>query len=382
VIPSIAPDGRHGVRLRRFIGHTAANLLDVEEVTTSEGLAALAPAWDGLHERSGAAHPFLTHAFVREYWEAFGEPGALLVLVVRRYGQVVAIAPLVRRHRTMYGLSVRAIETLRHPHAPRSDVLLSTHPAQACGAMLEHLLRLGSSWDVLELSNFPPSSVAYREMRRIARFAGLLTGVENLGGAAFLERPVGRDASLASRMRRLEREGEVSLETVSGGPELVAALHDLLRLKALGSEAAADRFYRAFARRAAAEGWLRLQFLKVDERRIAGVYALRYAGKHLLWKVGSNPEFAPFSPDRLACMLSIEEAFAEGVRDVEILGDAYPGTIEGIARVRPQRRLCVFPEHFRARCLYVAKFGVLPRLKRTGLLRALKEALAHDEEPQ
>ena len=178
MIPSIAPDGRHGVRLRRFIGHTAANLLDVEEVTTSEGLAALAPAWDGLHERSGAAHPFLTHAFVREYWEAFGEPGALLVLIVRRYGQVVAIAPLVRRHRTMYGLSVRAIETLRHPHAPRSDVLLSTHPAQACGAMLEHLLRLGSSWDVLELSNFPPSSVAYREMRRIARFAGLLTGVE------------------------------------------------------------------------------------------------------------------------------------------------------------------------------------------------------------
>ncbi|HVQ35809.1 MAG TPA: GNAT family N-acetyltransferase [Candidatus Bathyarchaeia archaeon] len=377
MIPSIAPDGRHGVRLRRFIGHAAANLLDVEEVTTSEGLAALAPAWDGLHERSGVTHPFLTHAFVRAYWEALGVPGSLLVLVVRRYDQVIAIAPLVRRHRTLYGLSVRAIETLRHPYAPRADILLSTHPTQACGALLEHLLRTGSSWDVLELANVLESSVAYRELRRIARLAGVLTGVEKLDGSSYLEEPAGRDARLAARMRRLEREGEVSFETVSGGPALGPALHDLARLKALGPEADAERFYRTLARRASTEGWLRLQFVKLGERRIAAVYALRYGGTHFVWKIGSNPEFARFSPGQLATTLSIEDAFADGVREVDFLGQGEPAT-----GVRPQRSLSIFPGHFRARCLYVAKFGVLPRLKRTGLLRALREALARDEEPR
>lgn len=229
MIASMAPDGRHAVRLRRFIGHTAANLLDVEEVTTSEGLHALAPAWDGLHERAGLTHPFLTHAWMRTFWDAYGEPGTLYVLVVRRYGQVVAIAPFARRRRTIYGVSVRAIEMLRHPDAPRSDFLLSTHPIEACGAVLEHLVRRSRDWDVLDMAHFPETSVAYREVRRIARQAGLLTGA--------------------------------------------------------------------------------------------------------------------------------------------------------IAAVRSHRSLLVFPDHFRARCLYLAKFGVVPRLRRSGLLRALRDALARNEEP-
>ena len=342
MIASMAPDGRHAVRLRRFIPHAAANLLDVEEVTTSEALAALTPAWEGLLERSDLEHPFLTPAWIRSSWEAFGEPGALLVLVVRRGGQVVAIAPFTRRVRTMCGLQVRAIETIQHPDAPRSDILLSTHPTQACGAILEHLLRSSVTWDVLELGPVPASSIAYREIRRIARVAGRLTGILDAGGTRDVpSASPRRRASLTDRFERLRPTGEVTLETVSGGPGMHQALDDVLRL-AVRSSAATEQFYREVARRAAALGWLRLQFLKAGERRVAAIFALRYRNTQFFVRTGDHPEFAPLSPGRLACLLSMEDASAEGLR-----GDA----------VQPHRSLFVFPSHLKAQCLYLAKFG-------------------------
>jgi CelD/BcsL family acetyltransferase involved in cellulose biosynthesis len=403
VIPGAGRAARPAVRLRRFIGHAAANILDVEEVTTSEGLASLAPAWDGLVERSDIDHPFLSHAWIRTFWEAFGEPGQLCVLVVRRHGQVVAIAPLVRRTRTMYGIAARTIETIRNPHSPRSDLILSAHPTEACGAILAHLVARRGSWDVLELGNLPETSVAYRDVRRIARVAGLLTGTESLGGSPFVPRPTDWDAymrtlsakhrsNLRNRLGRLGRQGDVALETVAAGEDLEAALKDVFRLEASGwkrnvgtaisSEASTEDFYRALARRAAARGWLRLEFLTVGGRRIAAIYALRYGGRHYIVKLGYDPEFASCAPGHLACMLSLEHAFAEGAVEVDFLGDDDPWKRDWTSEVRAHRWLFVFPDHFRARCLYLAKFGVVPRLKRSGLLRALRDAMARDEEPR
>ena len=403
MIPGAGRVGRHAVRLRRFMGHTAANLLEVTEVTTTEGLASLAPAWDGLVERAGVPHPFLTHAWIRTFWESFGEPGGLYVLVVRRSGQVVAIAPFARRTRMMYGIPARVIETIRNPHSPRSDILLSAHPLETCGAILEHLVSRRGSWDVLELGNVPADSSAYRELRRIARVGGLLTGTESLGGSPFVARPAAWEdylrtlstkhrSNLRNRLGRLGKQGEVVLETVTGGDGLDAALAEAFRLEASGwkngngtaiaSHAPTKQFYRALAERAAAAGWLRLEFLKVGDRRIAVIYALRYGGRHYILKLGYDPEFATYSPGHLVCLKALEQAFAEGAVEVDFLGDDDPWKREWTSDVRAHRWLFLFPDHFRARCLYVAKFGVVPRLKRSGLLRALKDAMTRDEEPQ
>ena len=403
MIPAAGRAARQAPRLRRFIGHAAANLLHVEEVTTAEGLASLAPAWDGLVQRSDVDHPFLTHAWIRTFWEAFGEPGELCILVVRRHGQVVAIAPLVRRTRTMYGIQARIIETIRNPHSPRSDFILSTQPLESCGAILGHLVGGRGGWDVLELGNLPETSVAYRAVRRIARVAGLHTGSESLGGSPFVPRPTDwstylstlsakHRSNLRNRLGRLGRQGEVALETVAGGADLGDALEDVFRLEASGwkrgagtaisSEPSTEHFYRTLARRAAACGWLRLQFLKVGDRRIAAIYGLRYGGRHYIVKLGYDPEFSSYAPGHLVCMLALEHAFAEGAVEVDFLGDDDPWKRDWTSEVRTHRWLFVFPDHFRARCLYLAKFGVVPRLKRSGLLRALKAAMTRDEEPR
>lgn len=403
MITTVSRDGRHAVRLRRFIGHAAANLLDVEEVTTAEGLAAIEPAWEGLLARSDVDHPFLTPAWIRTFWDAFGEAGSLMVLVVRRHGQVIGIAPLVRRERTMYGMHVRTVETLRNSHSPRSDFILSTHPTPACGAILQHLIEQQSTWDLLELAQFPETSVAYSELRRIARFSGLLSGAEDFGGSPYVERPTDwasylrslpakHRSNLRNRRARLERIGPLALETVSGGPGLSQAIEDAFRLEssgwkrgtrsAISSEHATESFYTTFARRAAASGWLRLQFLTVGDRRIAAIYALRYLGRHHVLKLGYNPEFASYSPGQLLCLLAFEHAFAEGAVEVDLLGEPDPWKLSWTSSVRPHRWLFVFPDHFRARCLYLAKFGVVPRLRRSGLLRALKDTLTREEGPR
>src|SRR5712691_10532369 len=59
-----------------------ASDLRVETFTDVEALLGLEPIWDDLVERAQIDHPFLTHAWVRSWWEAFGAGKELRILAV------------------------------------------------------------------------------------------------------------------------------------------------------------------------------------------------------------------------------------------------------------------------------------------------------------
>ncbi|SCD46695.1 hypothetical protein GA0115240_10972 [Streptomyces sp. DvalAA-14] len=46
--------------------------------------AALAPAWTRLHRACPAATPFQTHAWQHSWWQSYGVPGRLVLVLVWR----------------------------------------------------------------------------------------------------------------------------------------------------------------------------------------------------------------------------------------------------------------------------------------------------------
>jgi len=359
--------------------------IEIEEVTTSAGLTALEPLWDALVTQARFTHPFVTHLWMRTFWSAFGSSSRLMVLVVRRAGRAIAIAPLARRTRTMLGMSYRVIETIRNPHSPRSDLIFTDHPSDAARAILEYLVLRDVEWDMLELAHLPVASTALTKMQRAARHLSLRTGLRDLGGSPHIVLPSRWDtlqrtiparyrSSLRNRKRRLARIGSVRLESVTAPS--AADFDDFFRLEtsawkrdagtAIASDAATSQFYRALAVRASERGWLRLQFLAVGERRIAASYTLLYDNRIHVLKSGYDPDFAVYSPGNLLCELALEQAIEEGRREYDFLGDADPWKLAWTSVVRPHRWLSVFPDSFRGRWLHRAKFGALARLRPGG----------------
>ncbi|MFJ8631553.1 GNAT family N-acetyltransferase [Streptomyces sp. NPDC093568] len=77
------------------------NALSVEVCTDGRAFAELAGDWDRLYRACPSATPFQSHAWLHSWWLSYGTPGALRLVLVRRGGELVAVAPLMRVRRPL-----------------------------------------------------------------------------------------------------------------------------------------------------------------------------------------------------------------------------------------------------------------------------------------
>jgi CelD/BcsL family acetyltransferase involved in cellulose biosynthesis len=130
--------------------------------------------------------------------------------------------------------------------------------------------------------------------------------------------------------RRLDEQGRVWLDV----HEDVTGLDEALALERLGwkeqagtaiaSRPETRQFYTEVAHWAADRGWLRLIFLRVNDRPVAFQLALEDGVAHLGLKTGFDPQFRAMSPGRLIVYASLERAFAIGLQRFEFMGAADP----------------------------------------------------------
>jgi CelD/BcsL family acetyltransferase involved in cellulose biosynthesis len=374
---------------------TAAPALQVCTITDRQGLLDLQPAWDALLGDAGVDHPFLSHEWVRTWWECFGAGHELHVLVVKDGERPIAIVPLMRSEGRFYGLRVRRLEIIGNVHTQRFDVISGPRRPEAYRAIWRTLLRQKALWDVLVLSHLPADSPTLTMLTSLAREDGYLTGVwrsaempyipiEGSWDAYFNQLSPKVRANLRRRGKRLQQFGDVRMEVVGSGQDVEGALEEGLRIEAAGwkgrtgtaiaSDEATHRFYSLLARRAALRGWLRLHFLKVGGRRIAFDFSLLYADKAYLLKPAYDPEFAACSPYSQLLVRSLQDHFDRGVKEFDFLGQEDVWKFDWTTRTRSQEWLYVMPASPRMRLLRFTKFRIVPRLRRHRALVVARDA--------
>lgn len=340
--------------------------------------------WNEAVERAGVTHPFLRHEWLRTWWDCFGAGRTLHIVVVRAADRIVAIAPLMRETVTMYGIPIRRIDLIHNDHTPRADFIVVERHDEAYDAIWR-TLQAQAGWDLLQLSRVPRGSATLEALQEAADAAGCSTGTWHGDVSPYLELTgtwneyqarLGSKfrSNLRNRLSRLTKFGEPRLEILDDGAAIEAARDDALRLEASGwkqesgtsirSDPAVERFYSQLADRAGGNGWLRLMFLRVGDTRVATSYGSVFDRRLFLFKTGYDPEYAPCAPFKLLTWLAIESAYAEGLREVDFLGDTEPWKLEWTATSRPHDWLYVFSGSVRARLLHCVKFQMAPELKK------------------
>ena len=358
--------------------------LTTEVVTDYEAFAALQPEWNDVARRAQATSPFLLHEWFRTWWDSFGAGHRLHVVIAREGNRIVGIAPLMAEQVHMYGLPVRRLDLLHNDHTPRADWIVDRSTPNAYEALWNALHETRGHWDLLQLSRLPHDSPTLPAIAGLAQRERCLTGTWRGDVSPYLTLSGTWDSYLASlpakfrsnlrnRFSRLTHIGEPRLELVDHDDD-GQACEDALRLEASGwkvdagtsiaSSAPVRQFYKRLAERAAAGGWLRLMFLTVGGRRIATSYGACLDGTLFLVKTGYDPEFAACAPFKLLTYLAIQHAYAEGLREIDFLGDTEAWKLEWTDTNRPHDWLFVFVDTMRARLLHSLKFQVAPELKR------------------
>ncbi|WP_051966244.1 GNAT family N-acetyltransferase [Kitasatospora mediocidica] len=193
-------------------------------------LAHLADEWEGLAARCRTATPFQAAAWQQSWWRAYGRPGALYVLLVRRDGLLVGAAALQRgRTGTFTALGGRLIDY--------TELLLDDSCAAEAAAQLAAALPLHRPWHALDLREVRPGSAAHLVYahwrgRRHQLLDSVCQHLPAVPMEQLLARLPGRTAQRSRAKQRKLADAGVESRRVPAA-EVPAAMDDLLGLHAL-----------------------------------------------------------------------------------------------------------------------------------------------------
>lgn len=310
----------------------------------------VADAWDELADALGAS-PFLRPGWVERWWQAFGA-GSLELVVARRRGELVGVAPL-RRHRSL-------LRTVSNAHSLAVG-FLAVDPAverALCRAVLQRTTTRLSL--VLADADLPGLAACRTQARR----AGMPVVETVLERSPWIDATLAWDAyekglsksfrkDLARRRRRLAEAGEVALRTDhgTGGDDAVAEFLAVESANwkgragtAVASRPDTRRFYTDVARWAAERGWLRIRTLRLDDHPMAVEYLLVADGTLHCLKSGYDEAFASHSPGMLLFHEVVRNAFDDPtVGHIDLGGSDEPYKLRWTSEARERALLQVFP---------------------------------------
>jgi CelD/BcsL family acetyltransferase involved in cellulose biosynthesis len=357
----------------------------VQVVSDAGAFAALEPIWDRVlnSARGARPHPFLEFQWARTWWECFGAGHTLHILVLWLGDEPIAIAPLMLSRVRMHGIEVRRLGFLYNSHVPRADFLIGKYPELAYRAIWKYLSG-HRCWDLLQLCQLPDTSPTLGNISRLAERDGFGTGTWDSGASpcvvtsgAWMEYynslPAKHRSNLRNRFKRIAQLGGVEREAVGAQASLDEALEDGFRIEASAWKGSAGtaiacapelrRFYSEFARRAAERGWLRLNFLRSGDRRVAFDYSLVYDNRTFLLKLGYDPEYAAYSPSQLLLSMVLQDTFEQGREEYDFLGEFVEWKRSWAKESTAHRWLFVTSPGIKGRLLYFAKFRAIPLAK-------------------
>jgi CelD/BcsL family acetyltransferase involved in cellulose biosynthesis len=328
------------------------------------GFDTLREEWNPLLRRSATNTLFLTWEWQRAWWDSFG-PGKSLFLVTIRdeSGALLGIGPLFYQESPVDPAASLPAISVERPIAivggePQrtvhlvggtevSDYLDIIAPTECnpevCAFLLDALEtrfpeETGFLWQLLDLRCLPSASPTVSSAAELARARGWQVQQAREDVCPVLELPATWDEYLATKlnkkqrhelrrkMRRAEEGAHVDWHWVTAD-DFETGLGTFFQLHKAShpdKDAFMDEqmqgFFRAVARAALDQGWLRLSILRFNGQPVASYLCFDYGGDRLVYNSGFDlSAYADLGPGIVAVGYLIEEAIQRGLKRFDFL---------------------------------------------------------------
>jgi CelD/BcsL family acetyltransferase involved in cellulose biosynthesis/dTDP-4-amino-4,6-dideoxygalactose transaminase len=296
------------------------------------GLDEVRETWQALARRS--RNVFATWEWADTWWRHFGACRQLRVSVCRRSSsEAVAVLPLCSARER----SLRTLRFIGYGPADQLGPVCAPKDAPAVArALRRELASRMSPWDLFVADHLPADEGwgALLGARFAAREPSPVVDIQTTDWDAFL---AARSASLRKQIRyqerRLEREHALSYRLaaeparIDDDFELLRSLHERRWAAGVSDAFAGPRraFLRDFVRCALERGWLRLWFLELDGRAVAGWLGFRYCGVESYYQGGRDPAWDRRSVGAVLVAHTLRAAIRDGMTEYRFLrgGEAY-----------------------------------------------------------
>lgn len=299
--------------------------------------------WDDLLARAGNECVFLTWEWVKNWLDVFGEGKQVhIVLAYSPDNVLVAMAPMMVRRVSRFGISLKRLEFLGSGHEVTPDhlglVALDAYKRRFEHEFFRYLTHAGG-WDVALLRDMG------EDAGFIERAADYLDGsytwtLKANGVCPYIELPrtweeylatlspnnrynIGRKERAIAKKNPAEFELWRDAGTLSQGMGALQELHRQRMSDKKREGASLEEDFWCFHQRIAHEfhekGWLLLGVLRMNGRIIACQYAFNYKGRVSFYQSGIDRSFNKYSPGLLSTAHMIRESINAGAFEYDFL---------------------------------------------------------------
>lgn len=291
----------------------------------------LKPEWNTLLHRSDVDKVFLTWEWQSTWWEAY-QPGELWVVTCRDDNEnLIAIAPWFIETNAQNERVVRTIGCV--DVTDYMDVIVEAEqrvPVLDC--MAHHLRAHTERYDRINFCNIPEHSPNLRPFSTALKNAGFDVEITFQEVCPIIALPETYEDylntldkkqrhELRRKVRRAESEATVEWYTVGPDHNLETEVNNFLELMASSQQQKAEflsnprnvRFFQQMAEKTMAEGWLQLNFLKVNGTLTAAYCNFDYNGAIQVYNSGLKPDtYGHLSPGIVLLVYNIQHAIETG----------------------------------------------------------------------
>jgi CelD/BcsL family acetyltransferase involved in cellulose biosynthesis len=343
---------------------------DLTLISRPEEFDALRNDWNLLLQECDASI-YQTFEWQSTWWKHFREEDTQLhILVLRREGQLVGIAPFyIEKTRTFGFIPIRILAFLGQGLSDYLDCLFARGHEPYCAQLVaDYLFRHGSLFDVIHLED---------STDRLPNHALLLAALRQRGfmGEHFINEYCPRttllsdwESTLASfkidnrreirrRTRNLHKNFTVEYEVITEERDVSAGMEAFMELHqhrwtndghaGVFSDSRTAAFHIEVAREFARQGWLYLAFLRANDERVAALYCFMYGNDLAIYLTGSSnrSKAYKYSPSRVLTAYCMEQAVLLGKKTCDFMRGTEPYKYELDAKDIPNWAMLLYSPH-------------------------------------
>lgn len=350
-------------------------------VEVCSDVAGLASAWTDVHRSAARPSPFTTWEWTSSWWAAYGGGRSLLVLLVRRDGNLIGIAPLFQHTGRGPGLVRHTAVRLVGDGSFDSDYLdfisRAGDEATVVDAVLRWLDGVRDGWDVLEWNEIPADSPHLPHIQAALRARRFYVEGDTVP-CSVVRLPTRWDdyvTSLKPRMRTkvraLLRDMEARrarLDVVGDEQHLPAALDSLFTLhhgrwKLKGQDGVfvgepKRIFYRIMASAFLRTAALRFYSLVIDGAHVAHQLCITHGRDVYLLQEAFDAGHEEAGVGNALRALVFKDCIERGFESYDFLAGVTPHKLSWGAVTKASVRIAAGPRTLRNRCGFLLPRGV------------------------
>jgi CelD/BcsL family acetyltransferase involved in cellulose biosynthesis len=355
-------------------------------VSRVEDFLLLKKAWDELLEMSEFASVFLSHGWIRCFWDAWGSDKRLMILVARLGENLMGVAPLMLYNGKHLGVSAKILSFIENDESPHCDFVVNQHAhREVVSAFFDYITSMQNNWDILFLRKIPVDSPILEPIKACCERHCYKFQVR-----ASLESPILRtDADWVSyysqrsqrfkkRVRhlrnKLHRQGNILVQKSPDPDEIKSLLPEVFEVGAsswkqrgkndIGSSSQSRTFFSDLPFALKPRGTVYLWSLRLGDQMIAFEYHVKDGQTVYALRAEFDEAHRTHGPGSVLDFEIVRGLFENNVTLYNMCGNPYPHKLRWTSETRSHVDILVFGHHPYGLLLAFLENTLKPLIKR------------------